>query len=83
MWNQGRPSCGWKPSRQAVHCVAVQVVANTISMTMTICPQRILDADTAASWVVRDPSTKKGALHPAFNILRGRVVFMRVVAWNY
>src|SRR3546814_7053264 len=42
---QGAPSCGWKPSRHAVHCVADQVVASTIRTTTAIWPQRIFVAD--------------------------------------
>src|SRR3546814_2272839 len=49
--NHGRPSCGWKPSCQAVHCVADQVVTSTIRKTTRIWPQRILVADIAGSFL--------------------------------
>src|SRR3546814_15100291 len=47
--NHGRPSCGWKPSCQAVHCVADQVVTSTVRKTTRTWPQRILVADIAGS----------------------------------
>jgi hypothetical protein len=50
---------------------------------MTICPQSILVADTAASRTVRASPPKKGTLHLAFNIRQGAVALMRIVAQKY
>jgi hypothetical protein len=43
--NQGRPSCGWTPNRQAVHCVAPYTAMSTMTKTMVIWPQRIFVAN--------------------------------------
>src|ERR1700689_753119 len=42
--NQGRPSCGWKASCQAVHSVAVQIKTRTAAQTRRAWTQRILVA---------------------------------------
>src|SRR5258708_18726498 len=57
----GLPELRLKPSRQAVHCVAVQVVASTTAKTMAICPQRIRfpDMTTPIGLVMQSRSENK------------------------
>jgi hypothetical protein len=58
----------WKAMRQAVHCIAAQVAANTISANDDDLPPTISWLPTRLAQGGETPSMKKGAGQRAFNI---------------